>query len=558
MKKALTVLLVLSLVVACTRIPTSGMPQAVERPAQTSNGIVLDPQGPADDADPQDIVVGFMRASSAGFSDDFVVARQFLTSKASATWNPTTQVRIYPDSQNQQVSQTRSGAYRVTVQAGGNVDSTGRYTAATADSTLSSEFSLVRNKAGQWRIAVVPDGVTMPESLFQTLFSRTALYFPTQDLSAFIADTRWYPRNQVVSSAARGLVDGPARWLAGSASSLLPSGTRLANPVVIVNGTLARVDLTGDIAELSEQTRNIIYAQFIKTLTSLPGVAEVEISANGVPLPSQNETELPTYPYTSSSVLMLSNGEPAFVKDDGITLINNAQELRALDLSHLAVPYGENPSQFAALGDDRQTLYRITTDGRYSALVTGDGLIGPSIDRQGQTWVSENVANAQVQAVDLGSGNVALVDAPWLEGVKVRSLAVSREGARLAIVIEKDGISQLLVAGIVRNSSGQPMSLSEPIRIGQRLTDIEDIAWIADTRLVAVGKGQNSLTNALYMVPLGENVSVMASLDDIVSVTAGRAEESILLGTSDGDVFTYDAGGWRKVIEGAMQPTLPG
>ncbi|WP_216379433.1 LpqB family beta-propeller domain-containing protein [Arcanobacterium phocae] len=558
MKKILALIVCVLMLAGCAYIPTSGSPHAVERPKQTSGGIVLDPQGPAEGADPEDIVVGFMRASSAGFSDDFVVARQYLTASVAKTWNPTTQVRIYPDSQNQQVSQTRSGAYRVTVGAGGSLDSTGRYTAATADATLSNEFSLVREKSGEWRIAVVPDGVTMPESLFQTLFVRTPLYFPTQDQKALVTDVRWYPRSQVVSAASRGLVDGPSAWLAGSVTTLLPSGTRLNSPAVSVEGGIARIDLSSDVAELSPQARSILYAQFSKTLTAVAGISGVEISANGALISNDEQTDISTYPYSGSDLLVLADGKPALVKDDGIHLIGDADTLAHLDLVSLATPYGESLTEFAAVGNGGRTLYRISMTGQVDTLLSGTAFVTPSVDRNGFVWAAERSAERSVTAVALDSGRVVDVAVPWLEGLKVRAIAVSREGARLAAVVEHDGASQILIGGIVRDGNGVPQSVSEPIRVGQRLMDVTDLSWISGTRLVVIGKSQTASINALYSVPLGENISVMSSLEDMTNVTAGRNDESILLQTIHHDVYAYDAGGWRKVLEDVTTPTYPG
>lgn len=559
MKNKITALIAIILLVSgCARIPTSGVPYAVDRPKQTTSGIVLDPQGPAEGAEPEDIVVGFMRASSAGFSDDFVVARQYLTADASTAWNPATQVRIYPDSQNQQVSQTRSGAYRVTVGAGGILDSTGRFTAATADATLSNEFSLVREKSGQWRIAVVPDGVTMPDSLFRTLFVRVPLYFPTQDQNALVTDVRWYPRSQVASSVARGIVDGPPAWLAESVNPVLPTGTRLTNPVTIEDGT-ARVDLSSEVAELPQRVRNLVYAQFSKTLSAIAGISRVELTANGVPLTVQTNTDVPAYPYSASSLMVLVDGKPAVVKDDGIHPVPGAEALVSLGLTNIAIPYGETTTEFVALGNNKQTLYRVSQENGASPLVNGTALVPPSTDRKGFAWVSEREPNKSFTVANIASGTVTRVDAPWLEGVKVRALAVSREGVRLAVIVENENGVQILIAGIVRDNAGIPQSLSDPIRVGQRFADAQDIAWVSDSRLVAIGKTQSATVNSLYSVPLGENISLLSSsLEDIVDVTAGRNDESILLHTAKDEIFAYDAGGWRQVIQHASSPAYPG
>lgn len=127
------------------------------------------------------------------------------------------------------------------------------------------------------------------------------------------------------------------------------------------------------------------------------------------------------------------------------------------------------------------------------------------------------------------------------------------------MIVENENGVQILIAGIVRDNAGIPQSLSDPIRVGQRFADAQDIAWVSDSRLVAIGKTQSSTVNSLYSVPLGENISLLSSsLEDIVDVTAGRNDESILLHTSKDEIFAYDAGGWRQVIQHASSPAYPG
>lgn len=239
MKKLLILIVALLTLGACATLPTEGEPLAVERPEQMSGDVVLDPQGPNPGASPEEVVTGFLQASAAGFSDDFTVARQYLTREASATWNPNTQVRIYADTQTISTSQMRSGAYRVSVGAAGVLDSDGRYSASQVDATMSSELSLLKDQSGEWRIAVLDDGVMMPDSLFQSFFQKAPVYFLTRDLSALVPDVHWYSRSDAASLLIRGLVAGPPSWLAGSVRSMLPQGVTVVDPAVSFEGSAA-------------------------------------------------------------------------------------------------------------------------------------------------------------------------------------------------------------------------------------------------------------------------------------------------------------------------------
>lgn len=341
-------------------------------------------------------------------------------------------------------------------------------------------------------------------------------------------------------------------------TTILPAGTTLTNPVVNVDGGVARIDLSSDVAELPARARNILYTQFMKTFTSLAGVSGVELLANGALLESENIADIPSYPYSGSEMLVLSDGKPAVVKDDGLHFVPNSEGLASLDLSDLATPYGEKLADFVALGQGGQTIYRIDAAGVPIELLSGQELVSPSIDRHRFVWTAERSPDQQLTAIDMSSGQRARVEATWLDGYKIRSLAVSREGGRIVMLAEHEGVSQALVAGIVRDGAGVPQSLSEPIRVGQRLSEMTDVAWVSDSRLVVIGKSQTSSMNALYSVPLGESISVMSSLEDMTSVTAGRNDDSIVLHTAANDVYAYDAGGWRRILENAIAPTFPG
>ncbi len=69
-------------------LPISGSVQTLAPVEQQTQRVYTNPQGPADDAQPETIVKGFYDAMPAGVqSDGYRVAREFLTGSASAGWN---------------------------------------------------------------------------------------------------------------------------------------------------------------------------------------------------------------------------------------------------------------------------------------------------------------------------------------------------------------------------------------------------------------------------------------------------------------------------------------
>lgn len=559
MKKLLILIVALLTLGACATLPTEGEPQAVERPEQMSGDVVLDPQGPNPGASPEEVVTGFLQASAAGFSDDFTVARQYLTREASATWNPNTQVRIYADTQTISTSQMRSGAYRVSVGAAGVLDSDGRYSASQVDATMSSELSLLKDQSGEWRIAVLDDGVMMPDSLFQSFFQKAPVYFLTRDLSALVPDVHWYSRSDAASLLIRGLVAGPPSWLAGSVRSMLPQGVTVVDPAVTFEGSAATVNFSAEVSQLSQTELNMLYAQVRQTLTAIPSITDVQIRANGVEMTPNSILELQSYPFGGYSVHGLVDGQPAYISDDGAVLQAQSAGIRSLDLTDMALPYEDSATRAIALGDRGRTIYSVDySSGAAKIIFSGDSLVSPSIDSYNWIWTAESDGSGGVQLRNADSGEALSLRPEWLEGLEIRDIRVSREGARVAITVGRTDGTQLVVAGVVRNADGRPTSLGDPNRYGQRLSDIVDLAWLSDSELAVIGVIGSATEPILYRLPLGGPGEVLNSLQGMQRVTAGRGLDSIVVQTDDNTAYLYEGGAWREIARDVVSPVYPG
>lgn len=165
---AVTAVVVLTLV-GCATLPTSGAIEEVPLSAQPP-GIDVAPEPPADGVLPGRLVEGFLQAM-ADPSDDYAVARQYLTGEAARVWEPTSAV-IY----NGSVSSDNNSA-DIDGQLLGRLDSGGHYTAANDSFTF--DFGVVEEN-GQWRIGTPPAGLLLSSYIFDRYYSLVSLYYMAQ------------------------------------------------------------------------------------------------------------------------------------------------------------------------------------------------------------------------------------------------------------------------------------------------------------------------------------------------------------------------------------------
>ncbi|MDI9589034.1 MAG: hypothetical protein QM234_08815, partial [Acidobacteriota bacterium] len=163
----LTVAFVLS---ACQALPMSGPVTQFERDIPDSESLVLKGFGPVDGSAPAVIVRDFLRASAAGWSDDFQVARTYLTEEATKTWRPEAQVQIYSDDQTPNLS-ADDGTVNVSAEVDGVVTPDGKYDVQSKPARVQLDYELVQDENEQWRINDLPDGVLISRSSFHAVYT---------------------------------------------------------------------------------------------------------------------------------------------------------------------------------------------------------------------------------------------------------------------------------------------------------------------------------------------------------------------------------------------------
>lgn len=543
----------------CVGLPRSGRVNSVS-PSKTSSGAIgFAVQPPARNATPQQIVEGFLLASRAGLDDDFAVARQYLYGDAAANWKPLARVRVYPDSQDVSTTVTESGAVRASVASRGTLSSHGTYTETANSAVLTTEFSLAKNADGQWRIVSLDDGVFLSENAFSQQFIETPLYFLAPDSNALVADLRYYPRRIFATSAMNGLLAGPSEWLASGVHTAVPTGTKLLKSVDVVYGE-ATVDLSSVVLAASAKERAALLKQITRTLKASSSVRSVVLKVEGADLNVGSIQSLPTYPYGSYPVSVISGGLPANVSDNRITPLMGDAGLKAHGLSNLAISYQASRGRLAALGRGGTELIGMDSgSGSWQVLHSGKSLVQPSYDRYGWVWSAERDNAGKILVFRPGENASAHLDVSWLNGAKIRDVSVSRDGSRMVVVCEIGGEVTIRVAAIARDGAGRPTQIGDSIIIGQHLSDVTAAEWIGPSTVAVLGKTALGGERAMFSVKIsGPTERLAAPYEGTVSITAGHDEDSIVALTDKKTAYARDGGAWRAIVSDVTSVAYPG
>ncbi|MHB1065355.1 MAG: LpqB family beta-propeller domain-containing protein [Georgenia sp.] len=539
----------------CASLPRTGPVTASKPELPAAQGIGLYARGPEAGAEPEAIVEGFLAASAAGYSDEFLVAREFLAGAAVQTWQPLAQVRVFDEVP--EYSRTATGAVQLSVDTDASVDSAGRYDESAPGSTIEADFTLAR-VGGEWRIIDLDDGVFLPAANFLSVYTQTPLYFLTPDKGYFVPDVRWFPRQNLATSLVRNLLTGPSPWLAAGAVSMIPPGTRMSVESVAVTDGVAAVDLSADALVADEDRRALLFAQIERTLRGVSGVQDVALTAAGAPVElTVPVPELPTYPFGAANAVVIADGVPADVVAGVPVPRPGAALMTGVDPHHPALGYeGVNPTLVFLQGTDR-LVSAPTAEVQPFLLAQGPGLVPPSIDQEGWIWTSPTPSDGHLTAVR-PDGTRVEVGAPWLAGGKIHTLRISREGARAVVVWESAGVLAIDLTTVVRGLDGTPRTLGDPVRIGERMTSATELAWVDEQTVAVLGTSEGNPDLAVHLLSLGGPSTRLPAVAGAVTMTAGRGDRSILVGTEDNRVYERNGASWRPVLDGVTYPTLPG
>lgn len=563
---ALVAVIVMTLT-GCLSLPTDGSIQQGFDAPPVDGGLELVAPGPAEDAAPDEIVQGFLLASSFGLGDDFGRAREFMTTAGASQWNALDGVIVYSDAEPPEVTVDpevpgavgRSVTVRATVAA--TVAPDGTYTEAAPGTVQEFQYQLVQIAGDQWRISQLDSGALMSEVTFGTQYREVPIYFLSgDDEPRFVPDLRWLPRSRTVTNSVRALLGGPADWLTSPAVvTAFPGGTSLALEGVDIDDRVATVALSSEFLAASPADRAYAQKQLAETLRQLGQVNRVQISVEGNVLPiEEGLAPIGTTPVPVRGPVVILEDGLGVLSGSGVSELSGEHTVPE-GLGSIALPY--ETGAIVGLVASHSLVALSEGGGEPTALLSLDEeMLAPSYDVHGWVWTGPTGVGSNAGALEVVhplTGANESVPVPDLAGADVVAVRVSREGARIAYAVRTNDAVVVSVAAIERDSAGRPVAVSQGQPIGAPLTSLRELVWVDDVELAVLGAdGSGDVT--VRLLGVGGQTAPLPSVEGATSIAAGDGRRELFLATAEGDLYGRSGNGWRRIDVGAESPAFSG
>jgi hypothetical protein len=526
----------------CASLPMAGPVRIGPDLVPTTDGesFYYSPSSPVDGATQAEILSGFI-AAGTGPQNDYAVAREYLSESLRSVWNPNQEVLIQRSSPA--VNITNLDTAELVVDVSAVVDADGKYLVTPVGTSRVLQFSFVLENS-QWRLSSAPDATVLIRPVFDVVFSPYSVFFVDRQKRFLVPELRWFPTTAATGTRlANALLRGASSWLKPAVVSAIPNGTRLAIDAVTVEDGVALVDLTARALVASRADRSLMKAQLDATLSQLQNVSEVAISIERSRQEIQDSTaDSRAIPAGLLGVLsengleMISSSEEPFFQPgqdffelngvSEIALSNQSGWVAAVTENGVVRTRGERPGLEVELIDSRA------------------GIAGISFDRQEYLWSVSRTPGASIFATSSG-GETNTVSANWLAGRSVRGFALSSEGSKVALLVQGSGQTQVLVSGVVRDISGQPIELAEPIRVATEATNPTSVSWIDQLTIATVNNDGGSSTGVLSTI--GGTSRTIPALPGTKSMVAAGVSSQLYLLTETGELFSYRGSTWSPL-----------
>ena len=541
MKRLLALAVVLTLT-GCASLPIAGPVRIGPDLVPTTDGdsFYYSPSSPFDGASQTEILNGFI-AAGTGPQNDYAVAREYLSESIRSSWNPNQEVLIQRSSPQVVISDQDTAELVVDVAA--TVDADGKYQVTPLGTGRVLEFSFVLENA-EWRLSAVPDATVLIRPVFDVVFSGYSVFFLDRQKRFLVPELRWFPTTPATGTRlANALLGGPSSWLKPAVVSAIPTGTRLSIDAVTVENGVALVDLTARALVASRADRSLMKSQLEATLSQLTNVSQVAISIERAMqeiVDSDNETG------------ELGVRSLAVVGEEGLELLASSQESIFEAGKNF---FGQSELSEIALSGQSGWIATLTDSGvlrtkgdRPGADVeqidTRAAIAGIEFDSQEYLWSISRATNSEIIAT-APSLEQSIVSATWLNGQSVRAFAIAPGGSKIAMLVQGPSRTRVLVSAVVRNLTGTPIELAEPIEVVAELVDPSSISWIDQITVATVNAASGS-TSALLSTIGGTSRQIPALPGTRKIVAAGTSSQLYLL-TETGELFSYRGSAWTPL-----------
>ena len=525
-------------VAGCVAIPMSGpVETGLTDLTQSEQLVEFNPSGPLTGSSQENLVRGFVLAATSS-TDDYAVAREFLTPEYAQQWDPYANVTIDEGTRPYRESDGSVGMLQVSATA--TIDSAGtmRPVAPGPSTEMRFEFEQVGD---EWRISSAPNGIILDRANFTAIWSAHQLYFVGVD-GAYVPETRWFlSRSAMPTEIVSTLLEGPSELYAEQVTNSFPIGATVRQDAVVVIDSTARVELEGLVQPEPAQAQ-LMLGQVQQTLLSVQGVGRVQLFIDGTEVEKDpDHTETPAETPTKQLV---------GVQDGQFGVITDGDVQRFIPMGSVI---GEmDPAAVMLSSDDTSAVVRATNgvsyvEGEQTVMIDNrTTLLDPSLDHWGWVWTASHETPSQIR-VSTPEGEQVELDAPWKNEADVTAIRVAPGGNLIAALAARDNGSVVLVAGIVRDDAGQPVKFGSVMEIEMWATGVPiDLDWIDSLRFVALtGLGGNS--SKVTVGGVGLFSSEQGAVTDGAQIS-GLGGRSLIRVRSSGDaVYAAQGGGWQRV-----------
>ncbi|NMM98351.1 LpqB family beta-propeller domain-containing protein [Bifidobacterium olomucense] len=475
-------------------LPVSGLVQTLSPDEQEAQRVYTNPEGPAQDAQPEEIVQGFYDAMPAGVqSDGYRVAQQFLTSSAAGDWNGDASAVIYtgtPDFRRRANTMSApQGAessliVEVSLQVVGTLDAHGVYTPDDSAKTSKIAYTLIKTK-GQWRISSLENGVVISSADFEQIFRQVSVYQVSSSGNQLVPDVRWLSWRNWRVRAVSEVLSRASDWLSGAVVQQDMHGVAItADSVPIHNGT-AVVTLNQAMGSLPNEVRAMLVHRIRLTLGDGNAQYSLKITGDGVDYSDADEDvqldvnvpKVNVYTLTGGHVVSLASSSPLRVGE--ASGFDDAEGLA----------FSTSVGGAVLRGDD--VVECLTKDGASCGeMFDGAPMRSITAGFEGEVWaVSADGRNLYVRQ---GSKESEL-SMPWLASdSSVTAVTVSPEGSRLAVAISGETMNGVVVTGVVRNDDDMVTTLARTAATVSVAKNVSLLTFYDDLSLVYISVPQNA------------------------------------------------------------------
>lgn len=585
--------LVTVVLAGCASMPDNGNMRDVESTPRQDTQVRVFALPPAEDAQPQEIVQGFLEALT---SDDpnYETARTYLAGDALKNWDPNSSTTVLAEGPTPYTrvtgAQPDGTEYRYELSGDKVARVDGQHAYAPVGGAYRETVHLTKVRdTQQWRIDQLPQGVVLGRSDFERNYKSINKYYFTSAAQSgepgTVADPV-YVRSQVdpVTQVVRDLLKGPTRWLNPVARTRFPSGTALKKGTEALtpdDQNKLVIPLNKKADRVSESRCMEMAAQLLFTLQDyMPtGVEEVELQGStGVRLCVLSEGQ---------SNIIASHGpdksaEYEYFIDGEHKLVRLPERGTTATRVPGALGEGEKQLRSAAVSRGEDRAAGVSFDGRelYVAPLTVGSAIGepvlrsaggtakdrlttPSWDGRGDLWVADrDPKNPRLLVLADGMGEPLEVRTPGLDG-RIEAVRVAADGVRVALIVEKDGERALGIGRIERDADADAttVSLVELRSVTPDLEDVSAMSWAGDSRLVVVGRESGGVQQMRYVQVDGSTLSGPApsALTGVEEIAASEDEgQPLVAHSADGIVRLSPGAPWQTLVKEGTAPVYPG